>query len=242
MTFTLQPATYADIETLANISADAFKSDRHTQVKQLGRKPMGMVSVTRSVLHQSLPRKNCVYMKAVATETNETIGFCGWGFRMANHDLVPRVDPGTPPSNIPDNESTQTDAQELHDGEEDSIDRLKSLEDADMKRWMNILMPDKNTQCMYIQMFCVAPRFHGQGVGNLLAQWGVDVADTLGLFMWVHASEAVHGLLGKHGFETVGQLSIDLDEWVPRGPNYNESQHEKWGPYVLRYMKRLPRT
>ncbi|KAF2728136.1 acyl-CoA N-acyltransferase [Polyplosphaeria fusca] len=236
----LRPVTYSDIETLAQISADSFNDDRHTHVKRLGRKPFDMLSVTRSVLYQGLGRENCAYMKAVNSDAEETVGFCGWGFRVSNNDLVPRSDPGTPLER-PDDKGSDIEAKDPV--EEDSIDRLNDLEDETMKQWMNDFMPDTNTHFMYIQMLVVAPQARKQGVGNALVQWGIEVADRLGLFTWVQASEAAYGLLAKQGFEVVAELKLDLDEWAPRPPTHEDIENEggEWGQYMLRSMKRLPK-
>lgn len=232
----VQPVTYADIDALVKISADSFIEDRHTQIKQLGRKPFDMAAIAKFNLHRNLGIDRCAYMKAVNEDTGEILGYCGWGFRLPNNDVVPRSDPGLPPAVMPSDYMGGTKEDQ---GEEDSIDRLGAMEDADMKRWMEIFMPDKNTQCMYILTLSVAPKAHGQGVGSALAQWGTDIADRLGLFIWVHSSEDAWMFYRRHGFEVIGELDIDLDEWAPQPPPKEEGEDAKWGHYVLRYMKRL---
>ena len=122
--------------------------------------------------------------------------------------------------------------------EDDPIKRLTSITDADMKRWQEILMPE-GTQCMFIVGLSVAPEYRGLGVGTALMRWGTASADADGVFCWVHSSESAHSFYAKEGFETVGALEVDLDEFAP-GPSDEENGDGKWGHYVFRYMKRLP--
>jgi hypothetical protein len=53
----------------------------------------------------------------------------------------------------------------------------------------------------------------------------------------VHSSEAGYRAYAKAGFEVVGTLDVDLDEWAPAPP----VEGGLWGHYVIRWMKRLPR-
>jgi hypothetical protein len=122
--------------------------------------------------------------------------------------------------------------------ENDPIKRLTSITDADMKRWQGIFMPE-GTKCMFVVGLSVAPEYHGLGVGSALLRWGTANADADGVFCWVHSSESAHTFYSKGGFETVGTLDIDLDEFAP-GPPDEEGGDGKWGRYVFSYMKRLP--
>ena len=56
---------------------------------------------------------------------------------------------------------------------------------------------------------------------------------------WVHASEAGYKPFEKAGFEEVGRLDLDLDEYalVPREEG---EENAKWGSYTFRYMLRPP--
>ncbi|KAF2119215.1 hypothetical protein BDV96DRAFT_567206 [Lophiotrema nucula] len=234
----LCPVTYADIPALVKISADSFVRDVHTQVKGQGRKPFDMAVSANSDLLRNLANERCAYMKAIDEGTGEILGYCGWGFRLAEgYDLLPSADLGLPPVASND-EKAEKDNEDQGEAEEDSITRLCALEDADMRRWMDHFMPDQNTRCMYILSLAIATKAHGQGVGSALAEWGTDVADRLRLFTWVHSSEDAWKFYSKHGFEIVGELDIDLDEWALQPPS--EEDGAKWGHYTLRYMKRLP--
>ncbi|KAK7180232.1 hypothetical protein DPSP01_014101 [Paraphaeosphaeria sporulosa] len=220
MKFELLPVIYTDVPALARISAEAFARDPHAQVKQLGRKPIDMFSLTSPVITQSLNRESIVYMKAVDNEENELPGFCCWGYRV-DTQLVPRADPGMLPSET----ANEEDGEEGSTSENDSIDRLNTLEAEDMKRWMDIFMPDETTQCLYIQMLCVAPHAHGKGLGSALVLWRAAVADRLGLFTWVQASEKAYRVLSKHSFGVVG-------DWTWTWKNGHRTTHDarmNWG-------------
>ena len=128
--------------------------------------------------------------------------------------------------------------------EDEKITRLHKLEDEDMQRWQDTFMPPgSNTQCMIILGLSVDPKHQRKGVGSALLKWGADRADELGVFTWVHSSEMAWKAYEKAGFEVQGTLDLDLDEWAPRPPPVEEEgEGAKWGRYVCRYMKRLPRN
>lgn len=236
----LVPVNYSDIDALVKISADSFVADVHTQVKSQGRKPFDMAASARSDLLRNLGVERCAYMKAVDKATGEILGYCGWGFRVGDNSLVPRSDPGKPPAKDSPEATPEIEKETEDEAEEDSITRLMALEDASMRQWMTYFMPDEHTRCMYILGLAVAPSAQGKGVGSALAKWGMDAADRLGLFTWVHSSEEAWRFYAKRGFEVVGELDLDLDEWALRPPERDGEGDAKWGHYVLRYMKRLP--
>ncbi|KND93315.1 hypothetical protein TOPH_02087 [Tolypocladium ophioglossoides CBS 100239] len=60
------------------------------------------------------------------------------------------------------------------------------------------------------------------------------------VFAWVHSSEPVWRMYEKSGFQIIRALDIDLDEYAPMPPPY-EGPDAKWGHYVFRYMKYLPK-
>ena len=134
--------------------------------------------------------------------------------------------------------------EEEEDEEEergDSVNQLEEMTDADMKHWMETLMPP-GTKCMFVVSLSVSPEFQGRGVGSGLLKWGTDTADKFGVFIWVHSSESAWTTYAKHDFEVVGTLDVDLDAWAPRPPPKEEGEGAVWGHYVFRYMKRPPKT
>lgn len=107
---------------------------------------------------------------------------------------------------------------------------------------MKILMPE-GTKCMIIVGLNVAPEFQSLGVGSALLKWGATVADSYGVFTWVHSShnEGACKAYQKQGFEVIGTLDVNLDDWAPAAPP-DEPEGAVWGHYVFRYLKRLPRN
>ena len=248
--FSIQPVTYADINALTKISGDSFEMDRHTQMKGLGKVPYVLEDVGKSDLARYLASEKCVCMKAVNDVTGEAMGWSAWGFRGFEKGEVPRLEPGenlesmdTPvfKDEKPEEEMKKADEAPEDKGDDDIIRRLEAMTDADMKHWMETLMPE-GTKCMFVVTLAVAPKFQSQGVGSALLKWGTDTADKFGVFAWVHSSEAAWKTYEKVGFEVVGTLDVDLDAWAPAPPPKEEGEGAIWGHYVFRYMKRLPKN
>jgi hypothetical protein len=115
------------------------------------------------------------------------------------------------------------------------IERLEAMTDADLQRWIDILMP-KGTKCIYTVSLAVS-RYHSRGVGSALLRLGTARTDKDGVFCWVHASEAGYRLFEEEGFKVVGTLDVDLDNYAPAP--CSGTADGRWGHYVFRYMKRL---
>lgn len=249
ISISVQPLNYADIPSCAHITASAFSKDPHTIVKQLGGSPFDMYYISRSGFLATLHRKTYIYVKAVDEETGEIVGHAGWGFRGVEEELIPWKGPEDekPVEEEQVESQSSVDEQQRSYSEtrkEDQIERLHALEDADMQDWMSVLMPP-GTSCMYILGLIISPAHQSRGVGSALIQYGNAIADQLGLFTWVHSSDQAWKAYRKFGFEVVGDLDVDLDEYAPRGPRdgeevMGEKGMGKWGRYVIRYMKRLP--
>ncbi|KAI0893772.1 acyl-CoA N-acyltransferase [Annulohypoxylon nitens] len=257
----IHPLNYADISSCASITASAFSVDPHTTVKNLGREPYDMYAISRANFLDTLEKKTYVYVKAVDDATGAVVGHAGWAFRGVETALVPRVGPADAKPTVETREQGQ--GQDKDDGddvkvgkedrggseskeeEENSIDRLHALEDADMQYWIKNLVP-ADVPCVFVVGLVVAPEFQSRGVGGALLRYGNAMADKLGLSIWVHSSHQAYEAYKKHGFETVRELNIDLDEYAPRGPQegeevMGEKGSKKWGRYIIRYMERKPK-
>jgi len=57
----------------------------------------------------------------------------------------------------------------------------------------------------------VAPQIQSRGIGSALLKKCTNIADQVGVFIWVHSSEAAWKAYEKHGFDVVGEFYIDLD-------------------------------
>jgi GNAT superfamily N-acetyltransferase len=249
-TFSLLAATHADIPALAKLSGDSFEVDRHTEMKMQGRVPYDMEGVWMESLPGIMDSERHVVVKAVDNVTGEVMGWCAWGFRGFERDEIPRLDGGAP-SEKDDEKAGDNDIEKEEDDTEqkskeeelvkpddrdESIKRLEAMTSADLDKWMEKLMPP-GTKCIYITSLSVGPQYQKRGVGSGLIKWGTDTANEHGVFIWVHSSEGGWGAYAKAGFEVIGTLDVDLDEWSVGPPK----EGGKWGHYVFRYMKYLPR-
>ncbi|KAA8651040.1 hypothetical protein EYZ11_003789 [Aspergillus tanneri] len=245
--FSIQLASPLDAPVLGKVSGDSFLTDRHTQMKGLGKDPYNLEKSMAADIPRQATSPNIVLLKAVDNVSGEIAGWVSWGFRGFTNEQIADIRPGVviptvktapePPAEgkkIPATNNlvkAETDAIE-----DDPIKQLETMTDADLKDWMDKLMPD-GARCMFVISLCVAPKWQSQGVGSALLQWGTDRADAAGVFMWVHSSADAWRMYGKHGFETIGTLDIDLDQYAPAPSSDNEG---RWGHYMFRYMKRVP--
>ncbi len=79
-------------------------------------------------------------------------------------------------------------------------------------------------------------------MGSAFIKWGTDKADEDDVRCWVHASEAGWPAFKKAGFEVVGTLELDLDQYASEQRKFADGRpEEKWGKYAFRYMQREPR-
>ena len=219
-------------------------------MKATGAVPYDMAAAMRSDLPRNLRSRTRVCIKAVDEQTGEAVGWTCWGFRGFAEEEVDALEPlrgsvdereelgPVSASGSSSSEGQSGTTGELEKVLEESLVRLNALESEDMQRWMQILMPD-GCRCIFVVGLYVAPAFQGRGVGSALLSWGTEVADRFGVYVWVHSSEAGWRAFSKHGFEVVGMLEVDLDEWAPKSPPAEEGEDANWGMYTFRYMKRL---
>lgn len=218
-----------------------------------------MYDIFHSMLLDSLGRKRQICVKAIDDETGEIVGHAGWAFKGVDEAAIPWKGPADDKLAADEEPHGKKDGQKIEDKkneltneangkerqEEDSIDRLKALEDGDMEHWQSNIVP-KDKPCMFITGLHVSISHQSRGIGSALLQHGNAIADKLGLTIWVHSSHQAYEAYKKFRFETVRELDLDLDEWAPRGPRENEEVmgdkgSGKWGRYVIRYMKRDPK-
>ncbi|KAJ5719704.1 hypothetical protein N7493_007282 [Penicillium malachiteum] len=250
--FSLSLATGSDISILAKISADSFLDDRHTQMKSQGQSPYSHEDSMREHLLRQVGSPNSILLKAVNALSGEITGWVSWGFRGFDQTEIASLreqmgnlaqqDEGE------DLETVTTSTVESREGQSDPattksplIERLEKVTSGDLQSWMEKFMP-AGTRCMFVISLCVAPRWQSQGVGGSLLNWGIQQADAAGVFIWVHSSESAWRMYQKHGFEIVGTLDVDLDQYTTTAAIDNKGEAGKWGLYVFRYMKRLPRA
>ena len=248
MSFSINPLQYSDFEATSRIWKQSFMQDRQTQLKKLGDvsylrdDPVG--AHRRFV--KDLQRPTHVWAKAVG-EHGEFLGSLGIEFVGFDAAEVPRFDQallGTPPT-LPDEDSTPSagkdEEKEPISAEKqranEMIDKLEAMENADWTKWTAVFSPPGSRTI-------VPHRAHRRpgapGARDrlpALARVGAGLADRAGTYMWVHSSEAGYRAYAKAGFEVMGTLDVDLDEWAPAGP----VEGGLWGHYLIRWMKRMPR-
>lgn len=246
--FKIEALRTEDITTIAELAADTSENDRQTQMKALGQaEPYDHKQTVLDMVPNLLESPRIVCLKAVEQASNEIAGFCFWGFRGFRPEEMPVVaGRKQPPEQQPQPPSTtgRTDGEKgngnlVTEPDSDPIKRLASLTDADMAAWVEEVMP-AGVRCLYVIMLSVSPKFQGRGIGKALLRWGSDVCDREEVFAWVHSSDSAWKMYEKSGFEVVRSLDIDLDQYAPCPPP-DEEPGAKWGHYVFRYMKYLPR-
>ncbi|KAI0977575.1 acyl-CoA N-acyltransferase [Xylaria arbuscula] len=244
MPVSIQALNFHDIPACAQLTAAAFATDPHTIVKQFGRQPYDMFTMTSSSLEESFKRENFIYVKAV-DEQGAVVGHAGWVISGAGQKRAPSRNTADERLVAENGQGAETDKPKECGGvKEDPIERLHSLEEADTQYWLRDLVPG-DMPCMFVVGLTVSPSHQGQGIGSALLRYGNDIAEEKGLSIWAHSSHQAYATYKKIGFETRHELRIDLDDYAPRPPREGEStmagrQDGKWGHYVIRYMERKP--
>ncbi|KAL6815976.1 acyl-CoA N-acyltransferase [Trichoderma sp. SZMC 28013] len=256
-TFTIQALQLQDVPEAAQLSSEAFLTDRQTQMKALGRNPFDMKKYHTESLPEMLKSPRCVILKAVDKETGEFAGFCNWGLIGFSPEEMPVVEGRIQPLERPaaataeqsENENENENDKEKKKDEssavepkpspdadpDDPIERLQALTGADLDAWQKEVMP-KGTKCLVVIGLSVSPKFQRRGIGSALLRWGTKICDEAGVFAWVHSSEPAWKIYEKAGFQVIRTLDVDLDEYAPCPPP-DEGPDAKWGHYVFRYMK-----
>ncbi|KAK4245685.1 hypothetical protein C7999DRAFT_33974 [Corynascus novoguineensis] len=94
---------------------------------------------------------------------------------------------------------------------------------------MNRIQRDhaKGEAALYLHIIGCAPARQRSGAGSALMQWGVNLADSLGLPSRLEASPAGYGLYRKFGYEDVAVMDVKVSEiWgrtKPPGSNWGEN-------------------
>jgi GNAT superfamily N-acetyltransferase len=65
--------------------------------------------------------------------------------------------------------------------------------------------------CYYLDNLCADFRYQRRGIGSLLLDWGLKVADEMKLSVATEAGPKGHGLYLKHGFKQTGWFTVAAD-------------------------------
>lgn len=247
--FSLKPATLADVPALAEIGGLGFETDRHTLLKA--------AHPTRPYHHAAgmsgafeywlgLPKDRIEITKAVDDETGQILGFVCWGFRLHPQPQQPTAadsakEEADANAKRPSSAVAPEDSENAVPPDLDAIAQLEKLTSSHLAEYQATVMP-LGTRAMYTVSISVHPAHHGRGVGTALIKHGTDRADREGVFCWVHSSEAGAAMFRKCGFDVDDTLEIDLDHWANQMNIKPPSGDDEWGTYTFRYMIRQPRA
>jgi len=206
MVYSLRLATLDDIPAMAQLAADAFRTDRNTLVKAAG--PDGydhyetMVSCLTSWI-PVVPERGSTFV-ALDDASGEIAGWVSWG----KAGYLPRPTPLDPPKSDQIWDEKEEEARKT----KDPLERLGNITSTNFGRWMDTKLIPKTGRVMYFQSIVVAPKHEGKGVGTQLVRTATEAAEKDGVNLWVHSSDKAHHLFAKNGFEVLGTLTVDLDD------------------------------
>ncbi|RDW94722.1 hypothetical protein BP5796_00485 [Coleophoma crateriformis] len=239
--FKLNLATTADIPFLARISDSAFKQDTHTQLKAMAGKnpdPNEHIDMMTSVLSSwmSRPPERCQVVKAELDAgegegKNQAIGWACW----ATASAEPAT--GTAAPTKPAREEIgRYDASSA----KPKLEQLSAITGRSLQGWQEYLSPwpGSGEKCMVLAAIVIAPEYQRKGVGSALIGWGTKKADEMGVSSWVSSSDAGWRAFKSQGFEVMGELRVDLDEFAEDGTRNLDAVDGRWGMYVWRAMRR----
>ncbi|KAF7324039.1 Acyl-CoA N-acyltransferase [Mycena kentingensis (nom. inval.)] len=233
--YAIRPASLDDVPSMAQIAADAFLTDRNTMIKAAG--PEGysrrqtMLDMLPGWIKMRDDGRGWSYI--AVTSEGEIAGCVCWG----RAGYKPPAKPDAPVEEPKSDAYWDAKEEEARNGE-DRLGRLGAITSTNLARWIDqrlIPKPGSGKRCIFVTSIVVAPAHEGRGVGYMLVKTGMEHADEDGVNIWVQASEKAFHLFKKQGFEVLGELDVDLDEYAITPPPNGE---EKWGHYVFRYMNR----
>lgn len=70
----------------------------------------------------------------------------------------------------------------------------------------------------YLSVVAVDPAYQGQGLGRMLLEEGLKVADKAGVVVWLCGLRGLEGLYEKFGFKTLARANVgEMSEWKESG-------------------------
>ncbi|KAF9342660.1 hypothetical protein BGX26_007079 [Mortierella sp. AD094] len=254
--FKLVPATPADVDAIADIAGDAFKTDSHTLMKAIWKGENNHRDGTREDLPRlfSNPKLDIIVARKGIDGTGEILGSIIWMKRDYPENEAPKTDNDSAEISVPSATTTTATAvfppppppvSPSSPSSPLTISELEQTTNNAMTHYMNHLMPP-GTKCRIIYGMNVAPAYQSQGIGSALLKWGTDKADQEGVFCWVSSSMGGWPAYAKSGFVEIGRLELTLDDYA-QGVKWRVKNHEgeeteqDWGVYIWRWMKRDPK-
>ncbi|KAG9240296.1 putative GNAT family acetyltransferase [Calycina marina] len=232
MSIIILPLQHADVAACAKMSGAAFLGDRHTELKEHGKIPYDHAAKSVPRLHSYLDNHKVVAVKAVSEGT--IVGHVEWVFRGLDADEIPY--PDGCPERVPERDWEAGGEKGNGEGEEEKendegLKLLANITDGNMTDMMTNLMPS-GTRCMFIVGLTVDPQHQRRGVGKALLKYGTNIADSLGLMVWVHSSQGALPAYASAGFKPFAKLEVVLDEFAAGPP----PEGGLWGSYAWQWM------
>ncbi|KAF9435828.1 hypothetical protein BGZ76_005431 [Entomortierella beljakovae] len=252
--FKLVKATPNDVDAIAQISGDAFRTDSHTLLKAVWKGEHNHRDGTKEWISGLFdnPKFDIIVAREGIDGTGKVVGSIIW----AKSGYPQAISPGTGTENMdqpPENpsqsvlNSTATlpppppPVQPSTPSSPLSIVELEQTTNAAMTHYMDHLMPP-GTKCRIICGISIPPEYQSKGIGSALLKWGTDQADQDGVFCCVSSSMSGWPAFAKGGFVEVGRLELNLDDYA-QGVKWKKDNNEEtdWGVYIWRWMKRVPK-
>jgi len=255
--------TPADVKAINDVSGQAFISDVHSQLKaQKQDKDVAtwMVEGCDPNLKDYIENRTLcdVFVARDRDAENKVVGSIVWvkrGYYVLDAEGNRTAQEVPPPPTYEDAKSAYENAKKEwkaedatqttrpEDGQPRTVAGLEASTNASMQEWIKRFMPP-GTRCRFIMGISVHPSYAGKGVGSALMRAGTELADKERAWCWVHSSMKGAPSFEKNGFEEVGRIELDLDEFAQGDPDraklVRKDGDGKWGRYAWRYMTRGP--
>lgn len=246
MPFLVQPVTVTDADALASVMTSSRWQDAHwkalfedfTTPEQVTlecaqRLPWNLVNGRAVKRHQ----------KAINIESGEVVGYARWILPPGLAEAKPTAWIEAQVTDVSPDQRQQFEANFVDATNDGQIRHLRrdlvlyrstSLEEVEKKFmedgpylctldhcliWLRRTNPVGKTALDYLS---TAPTYQRQGVGTLLLESGLKVADANGLRTYVTASPAGLKLYQSHGFELTQTVSVDYSQY---GGTQNTDNH-----------------
>ncbi|PVH89839.1 hypothetical protein DL98DRAFT_6199 [Cadophora sp. DSE1049] len=238
--YKITPAPISYIPTLAHISDLAFKTDTHTQLKELCRPKPKIISPNQSSATtsshassmasalkswMSLPKGKIVVLQAVEEGSGEIVGWAAWAGKGVEV-VWEGEDMNETQEDVGESLAKETEGEGEENAEEPKpspqILALETLTNNTMTFWAthfstpspSLTSPSRPPPHLILISLTIHPLHQGHGLGTSLINWGTRLADTHGVFCWVSSSDGGYRVFEKAGFREVGRLGVDLDEFA----------------------------
>ena len=213
------PASEDDLPTLIRIHMAGFAHDNPSRLMFENNEQNEANLLER--LKERLSDPKMAVIKAVSKDTGKILGWQACRFLDKGDDLESKV---TPIAGFEDAKHEKT----------EDVRTLRSVLKEDAVRVQRDWMADK--KYIHFNTLVVDPVAQGHGIGTALVRWVTDRADEQGIYCWLQASRAAHGIYLRAGYRDVHSFKLDLSEFAPGGKEGGWG----FGVYDFRYMLRLP--